>query len=72
MSSKIQQTISRAVGGSVAIASIRDPADGTVKFTVTYSSRATYWQSRHRFTEVEHAQAGALALSDFLGAEVHL
>lgn len=69
--SKIQQIISRAVGGSVTVASIRDPADGSLKFTVCYSNRATYWQSRP-FTEIEHAQAGVLALAEFLGAEVRL
>lgn len=70
--SKIQQIISRAVGGTVSVASIRDPADGSVRFTVIYQSRALFWQTRHRFQEVEHAEAGALALADFLGAEVRL
>jgi hypothetical protein len=62
----------QVIGGTVGIAVIRDPADGSSKFTVYYQSRATYWQSKHRFQELEHAQAGALALSDFIGAELRL
>lgn len=62
----------KVVGEVVGIALTRDPADGTIRYTVCYQSRATYWQSRHRFQEVEHAQAGALALADFIGAELRL
>lgn len=67
--SSAHEIATRAIGGVVSVAVIRDPADGTAKFTVLYSSRATYWQTRHRFHEEGQAQAAAIVLSEFLGAE---
>lgn len=63
------QIATRAVGGSVSVAIIRDPADGTSKFVVAYESSAWRWMSRDRFPDVCQAEAGALVLSDFLGCE---
>jgi hypothetical protein len=62
----------RAIGGTVSVAIIRDHSDGTAHFSVCYESRASYWLSRHRFPELCSAQAGALALAEFLGAELRL
>jgi hypothetical protein len=70
MTENAHQIATRVVGGSVSVAVVRDPAEGSTKFTVVYESRAFFWQSRHRFQEIEHAQAGARTLSDFLGAEL--
>jgi hypothetical protein len=47
-----------------------DPADGTARYAVSYQSGRTEWLSRHRFPDVDQADAGALVLGDFLGAEV--
>ncbi|MGY3575498.1 hypothetical protein [Bradyrhizobium sp. USDA 4504] len=72
MTKNIQEIISGAVGGKVGVSLIRDPASGDVRYSVCYESRATFWQSKHRFQEIEHAQAAALALGDFLGARIAL
>jgi hypothetical protein len=37
--------------------------------TKALGAGATNWLSRHRFPDLAQAEAGALALSDFLGAE---
>lgn len=63
------QIATRAVGGTVSVSVIRDPADGSARYTVSYQSRGDRWQSRHRFQDIGQAEAGALSLSDFLGAE---
>jgi hypothetical protein len=63
------QIATRAIGGTVSIATIRDPADGSSRFSVSYESRGDHWLSRHRFQDITQAEAGGLALSDFLGCE---
>jgi hypothetical protein len=63
------QAITRALGGSVSVVVIRDPADGSIRHCVTYNSRGAQWLSRHRFPDVSQAEAGAITLADFLGAE---
>jgi len=63
------QVITRALGGTVSIAIVRDPADGSIRHCVTYQSRAAQWLSMHRFQDVSQAEAGAITLADFLGAE---
>jgi hypothetical protein len=64
------QIATRAIGGIVSIATVRDPADGSIRHCVTYQSRAAaQWLSRHRFQDVSQAEAGAITLADFLGAE---
>lgn len=63
------QIASRALGAIVFVSTIRDPADG-LRFAVAYECGPTKWLSRHRFQTVEQAEAGALSLADFLGAEV--
>jgi hypothetical protein len=64
------QIATRAIGGTVSVTIIRDPADGSAGYAVTYGSRGDQWQSRHRFSDVAQADAGALTLADFLGCEV--
>jgi hypothetical protein len=64
------QIITRALGATVSVVVIRDPADGTARHAVSYESGASYWLSRHRFPDVAQAEAGCLTLADFLGAEM--
>ena len=63
------QVITRALGGTVSIAIVRDPADGFIRHCVAYQSHGAHWLSRHRFPDVGQAEAGAITLADFLGAE---
>ena len=70
MTAMPHQTITRVLGGTVGVTVIRDPADGAAKYAVSYESRGEQWLSRHRFHDVAQADAGALTLADFLGAEV--
>ena len=66
------QIITRAIGGTVAVTTTRDPADGSERYSVSYQNRggAQPWLSKHRFDDRAQADAGCLVLSDFLGAEV--
>ena len=64
------QIITRAIGGTVSVAVVRDPADGAARYAVSYESNASQWLSRHRFHDVAQADAGALTLAEFLGAEM--
>lgn len=64
------QIATRAIGGTVYVTGVRDPASGLTAFTVCYESHGERWLSRHRFQDVSLADAGALALADFLGCEV--
>ncbi|MBR1277470.1 hypothetical protein [Bradyrhizobium sp. AUGA SZCCT0283] len=66
------QIVTRAIGGTVSITILREPADGSARYAVTYENRggAQRWLSKHRFPDVAQADAGALTLADFLGAEV--
>ena len=65
------QIATKALGGTVGITLLRDPADGSIRYAVAYSfgSSGTKWVSRHRFQTIEQVEAGCLALADFLGAE---
>lgn len=64
------QIATRAIGGVVFVAQVRDPADGESRFIVGYKSYGSRWLSRHRFSSAEQGDAAALVLGDFLGAEV--
>jgi hypothetical protein len=64
------QSITRAIGGTTSVVLIRDLSDGAARYAVQYESRASQWLSRHRFHDASQADAGALVLADFLGAEV--
>jgi hypothetical protein len=64
------QLITRAIGAKIKVMAIRDPADGITTHGVSYESAGTRWISRHRFHDVTQADAAALTLADFLGAEV--
>jgi hypothetical protein len=64
------QIITRAIGGTVSVTIIRDTGDGSLSFAVLYESRGDQWLSRHRFPDADQADAGAIVLADFLGAEV--
>jgi hypothetical protein len=55
------QIITRALSGFVSVQVIRDWADGTALYAVSYVSGAT-----------GQADAGAIVLADFLGAQVRL
>ncbi|WP_338827626.1 hypothetical protein [Bradyrhizobium sp. 27S5] len=72
MSTEIDRIISGVVGGSVSIAAVRDPSDGTLRFAVTYKSRGIFWMSRARFPESHMAEAAAIALGEWLSAKVVL
>ena len=61
------QIATRAAGGSVTVAVIRDPADGSARYTVSYESRGDRWLSGHRFPDIAQSEAAALTLADFLG-----
>jgi len=63
------QIITGVLGAEVHVAVLRDTSDGSIKHAVAYESGSTRWLSRHRFQDHEQAQAGALTLADFLGAE---
>ena len=69
MSVSAHQIATRAIGGTVSVTLVRDPADGSVRHCVAYTSRADQWLSRHRFQDVAQAEAGAITLADFLGAD---
>ena len=62
------QIATRAIGATVFVTSIRDPADGTAKYSVTYQSRAVRWLSERRFSDAAQAEAAGRILSEFLGA----
>jgi hypothetical protein len=64
------QIITRAIGATVSVLTIRDPADGTSRHVVSYECGITHWVSRHLFQDVAQAEAGCLTLADFLGAEM--
>jgi hypothetical protein len=66
------QIITRAIGGTVSVATIRDPAEGKTKYVVSYENRGGLqpWLSKHHFPDVAQADAGCLVLADFLGCEV--
>ncbi|MBR1154507.1 hypothetical protein [Bradyrhizobium sp. JYMT SZCCT0428] len=72
MTQMTHQKITRAIGGTVSVTSIRDPAEGDTKYVVSYQNRGGLqpWLSKHHFSDVAQADAGALTLADFLGAEV--
>lgn len=70
MSLMPHQIVTRAIGATVSVTIIRDPADGGARYAVSYASRGDQWLSRHRFPDVAQADAGAMTLADFLGAEV--
>jgi hypothetical protein len=63
------QIATRALGDTVSVTVIRDPADGAPRFAASYESNASQWRSRHRFHDVAQAEAEAL-MADFLGAEL--
>ena len=62
------QIATRAIGATVFITSIRDPADGTAKYAVTYKSGVVRWLSERRFSDPAQAEAAGRVLSEFLGA----
>ncbi|MGY3494173.1 hypothetical protein [Bradyrhizobium sp. USDA 4502] len=70
MSSAVQKA-TRAIGGTVSIGLVRNPADGGARWAVLYTSKATHWQSP-QFDEVSQAEAAALVLATFLGARLSL
>jgi hypothetical protein len=69
MTPMAHQNITRTIGGSTSVVVIRDASDGAAKYSAAYESRGARWLSRHRFPEIAQAEAGALVLADFLGAE---
>ena len=66
---RAHEIATRAIGGTVSVALIRDHSDGSARFSIIYQSRAAFWPGRHRFQEEGQAQAAALTLAEFLGAE---
>jgi hypothetical protein len=58
------QIATRAIGGTVSITIIRDPADGSARYAVSYESRGGRWLSRHRFQDITQAEAGGLSSYD--------
>jgi hypothetical protein len=72
MTKAAHQIITRAIGGTVAVRTIRDPGDGSAKYTISYQNRggAEPWLCKHRFQDLAQADAGCLVLGDFLDAEI--
>lgn len=70
MALSAHQIATRAIGGTVSVVIIRDPADGSARHAVSYEGGVTRWLSRHRFPDATQADAGALTLADFLGVEL--
>jgi hypothetical protein len=72
MTEQAHQIATRAIGGTVSVITVRDPADGSARYAVAYKNRGGRqpWLSKHRFPDVAQADAGALRLADFLGCEV--
>ena len=49
---------SAAIGATVAVTTIRDVTDGSLRYTVSYSSDASHWLCRHRFHSLEESSGG--------------
>lgn len=66
------QIATRAIGGTVSVAVIRDPGEGALRYAVAYQNQGggQPWLCRQRFLDVTQADAGCLVLADFLGAAV--
>jgi hypothetical protein len=66
------QIATRAFGGEVFVTQIRDASGGPTTYAVAYrfGSAGTKWLSRHRWQDIGQCEAGAMTLSDFLGAEM--
>jgi hypothetical protein len=64
------EVATRAIVGTVLVAAVRGPANGIAHFAVSYESCANHWLSRHEFTDLPLADAGALTFGDFTGVEV--
>jgi hypothetical protein len=69
MTGPAHEIATKMIGGMVYVATVRDFSDGSSKFAVAYQSRASRWMSRRRWPDASQAEAGALVLADFLGAE---
>ncbi|MBB4375613.1 hypothetical protein GGD61_000237 [Bradyrhizobium sp. SBR1B] len=70
MTPSAAEIASRIIGARVFVQEVRDPSDGSTTFAVVYGSEARRWTSRHRFDEVDQANAAATVLADWLCAEV--
>ena len=66
---KIASIVARATRGEVYVVQLRDTADGSIKFTVGYSSAGTEWCG-HRFDDVGLADASCIVLASWLRCEV--
>lgn len=64
------QSATRAAGGTISVFVLRDRADGTERHAVAYDSFGERWLSRHQFSDQDQANAAAVVLGEFLGAEV--
>ena len=66
----IASTVARLARGEVYVVQLRDSSDGSIKFTVGYSSAGTDWMSCHRFDDVGLADASCIVLASWLRCEV--
>lgn len=60
------QIATRALYGIVSVVALRDPADGSERHAVAYTSHGECWLSDRRFDDPSHADAAADVLSEFL------
>lgn len=63
------QIATRAAGGKVHVVAFRDPADGSERHAVAYTSFGDRWLSALRFPDASTADAAAAVLGEFIGAE---
>jgi hypothetical protein len=57
------------LGGTVSVTINLDPADSTVRYAMSDEGAAMRLLSRGGFAEIGQAEADAVTLADFLGAE---
>jgi hypothetical protein len=62
------QIASAAIEATVAVVSVRDPADGLIRYSISYESHASRWLCEQRFHSLQDAEAAALVLASYLGA----
>ncbi len=66
MAPSAHQIATRAVRGSVSVVVMRDPADGSERHAVAYTSQGERWLSDRRVDDPSHADAAADVLGEFL------
>ena len=60
---------SAAISAETFLTSVRDPADGEIRYAVGYSGAGRKWVSQQKFEDIDRADAAAIVLAEFLGAK---